>query len=191
MVQIKIKGINGQYHIYASYDDEVAFLNELKDRLKTCLENKQDFSAYFHFLRINESLLYKVITMCQELDIVIKGILNEKEDVKKHSITKVTNLPLGEESICYDDVMILGDMKADMYVTAYQDVYVIGCARGVLDFMYERCCLYASSIDAKIRICESVFQNVTIFAPVCVYYEEGKVLYRELKEERMWERQLR
>lgn len=191
MVQIKVKGINGQYHVYASYDDEDAFLYELKDRLKTCLENKQDFSAYFHFLRMKESLLCKVITMCHELDIVIKGILDEKDEVEKRSITKITNIPSGEESVCNEDVMILGDMKADMYVTAYQDVYVIGCARGVLDFMYEGCCLYASSIDAKIRICESSFQNVTIFAPVCVYYEEGKVFYRELKEERMWERQLR
>lgn len=191
MVQIKIKGINGEYHVYASFDDEEVFLIELKNRLKNCLENKQDFSAYFHFMWMKERLLRQVLTICVELDIVVKGILNEKEDIKKQSMKKVRHVASGDECMYYDDVIILGDMKDDVYITAYEDVYVIGCARGVFDFMYENCCLYASSIHAKIRICDSIFQNVTNFSPVCVYYDKGKIFYRELKEEKMWERQLR
>lgn len=184
MVQIKVKGINGQYHVYASYDDEDEFLCTLRNRLEACLVNKQDFSAYFHFLKMKENVLIKVMALCQELNIVVKGILEETY-VKKDDVPKITTLSSGEENTCYDTVMILGDMKTDMYVNAYQDMYVIGCAKGVLDFMYEGCRLYASGVDANIRICDSMFQNVTIFAPVCVYYEQGNVLYKLLKEERM------
>lgn len=47
MVQIKIKGINDAYHIYAQYDDAAAFFQQLRERLNFCHnKNGQYFEAF-------------------------------------------------------------------------------------------------------------------------------------------------
>lgn len=191
MVQIKIKGVNGAYHIYATYHEEQAFLTELINRLKVCLKNRQTFSAYFHFLDFSEQMLLKVINICEELHVIIKGISIQHVLKKEEKISHITNIPSGEEVYLTQTSMILGDMKKDAFVSSSHDIYVIGCARGTFDFLYEGCRLFASSIEADVRICDSVFQNVTNFSPVCVYYVQGKIQISMLKEERMWEKRLR
>ena len=67
MVQIKIKGINDTYHIYAQYDDASAFFQQLKERLKFCQnKNGQYFEAFFHIEGLKPQHLQELFQLCAD-----------------------------------------------------------------------------------------------------------------------------
>ena len=67
MVQIKIKGINEAYHIYAQYDDASAFFQQLKERLKFCQnKNGQYFEAFFHIEGLKPQHLKPLFQLCAD-----------------------------------------------------------------------------------------------------------------------------
>lgn len=86
MVQIKIKGINDTYHIYAQYDDASAFFQQLKERLKFCQnKNGQYFEAFFHIEGLKPQHLQELFQLCADCHTLIAGI-NELPQEKSRRI---------------------------------------------------------------------------------------------------------
>lgn len=187
MVQIKIKAVKKEYHVFAYFDNFYEFMNQLAKKLQKCSEYTT-FVAFFHLPSLTDEQALILLDTCNKMNVLIKGI-NPSED--KHEIKIIKqNLIRGNTYQFHESVILLGSIEEDVYITSESSLYVIGDVQGTIDFTYENCKLYASYVDASIRICDSQFQNVTSFLPVEVYYEQCAVKQRNLKEERMWEKQL-
>ena len=75
MVQIKIKGINDAYHIYAQYDDAAAFFQQLRERLNFCHnKNGQYFEAFFHIDGMKPQHIQELFRLCADCHTLIAGI---------------------------------------------------------------------------------------------------------------------
>lgn len=101
------------------------------------------------------------------------------------SSMKIWDQPLyaGQSYDFEEDTLILGDIPNDTYITAHHNLYVVGELEGCIDLMHEDCeCCCSSSNDAKIRIFDSSFQNLTFFTASRLYYKNHQVLISKLKE---------
>lgn len=188
MVQIKIKAIKKDYHVFAYFDDFYEFIKKLLGKLQKCSEHTT-FVAFFHLPELSDEQMMTLFYECNKINVLIKGI-NPQDEKNEIKIIK-SNLTSGNMYQFKDPVLLLGSIEEDVYITTKSSLYVVGDIKGTIDFFYDDCKLYASFIDARIRICDSQFQNVTSFLPVEVYYEQCTIKQRNLKEERMWEKQLR
>lgn len=187
MVQIKIKGINNTYHVFATYDDSDAFFILLKERLNHCLGNKtRHFEAFFHVSMRNEQEWKRLFAICEECHTIICGI-NQKEI---HKTTKIleTDLRGGEHHIFHEPIILLGNIHKQAYVTTSESLYIIGSVQGSIDILHEDCIISASSLHANVRICDSGYQNLTSFSPCKVYYKQRKAEMKKYKEELQWEK---
>ena len=188
MVQIKIKGRNEAYHIYAQYDDASAFFQQLKERLKFCQnKNGQYFEAFFHIEGLKPQHLKPLFQLCADCHTLIAGI-NELPQVKPRRILE-QELRGGEHYRFHEPLLLLGNIRKQAFVTSSESLYVLGSVQGSVDLLHEDCVLAASHMDGNVRICDTHFQNMTSFAPCKVYYENIHLEMKEYKEERMWERQ--
>lgn len=188
MVQIKIKGINDTYHIYASYDDASAFFQQLKERLNFCQKkNGQYFEAFFHFDGGKSRDLHELFRVCASCHTLIAGI----DEVPQKPQQRILEQELRGAQLYefHEPVLLLGNIRRSAFVSSSESMYVIGKVAGSVDLLHEDCVLCASQIDGNVRICDTCFQNVTSFAPCKVYYEDRHLIIQEYKEERLWERQ--
>lgn len=188
MVQIKIKGINDTYHIYAQFDDDAAFFRQLEERLNFCQHKTgQYFEAFFHFDRLNEQQLQKLFHVCANSHTLIAGI-NDLPQEKPRRILE-QDLRGAEHYHFHEPLLLLGNIRKQAFVTSSESLYVLGSVYGSVDLLHEDCILAASHVDGNVRICDTHFQNMTSFAPCKVYYKNRCLEIKEYKEERMWERQ--
>ncbi|MCI9524941.1 MAG: septum site-determining protein MinC [Erysipelotrichaceae bacterium] len=187
MVQIKIKAINQSYIVVCSYDDFTECLTALKERLNVCVKSHSgSFEAFFRFskpLCTNDFL--QLLQCMNEIGVIMLGLKQESE---KHDLMVLEqNLTSGQTYEFDREVLLLGSIYADTYVKSSESIYCIGTVSGNIDLIHDDCRLCASGFfQANIRICDSVYQNVTSFAPAQVYYDERNLITKELKEEKMW-----
>lgn len=190
MVQIKIKGINKEYHVVITFDDFEECIQQLQERLKACYRgDNRFFEAFFHICELNSEQLLRFFQVCKEVNTYVLGINYVYVEEKKQMKMLELDLYNGQTYTFAEPTLLVGNISPQAYVTCKDALYVIGHVRGSIDFLYEDCFLCASSVDANVRICDTNFQNVTIFAPSKVYYEHRHLEMKEFKEERMWQKQ--
>lgn len=187
MVQIKIKGVNKTYHVIASFDDVHEFIILLEERLKACHGTKDRyFEAFFHVPPMHSQDVLDMMNVCDKCFTAIAGINYTLEE--KMPVFLERELRSGERYDFDYPVILLGNIRKQVFVCSSCSLYVIGSVHGSVDFLYDDCILCCSSIEGNVRICDSHFQNMTSLAPAKVYYKNRRLEINEYKEERMWER---
>lgn len=187
MVQIKIKGLTDGLHVFAQFDEEQIFLEELEKRLKAISLYGKVVEAFFHIPAISDQGLSILLTLCQKHQILIKGF---DEECKPALQIKEATLYNGQSITLSQDTLWIGDMRKGAYVHAHGNLYVIGHVEAMIDMWHKDNVLVASSICASVRICDSSFHNVTSFAPLKAYYNKEKVLLKAVKGGALWEKSL-
>lgn len=187
MVQIKIKAVNHTYTVCCSFDDFPSFLTTLKERLNACAKSHcGKFEAFFHIENpIDDTQLLDILRCANEAGTVVLGL--EKDARRPNLIIIEENLRSGQTYEFDHEVLLLGSIQAEAFVSSSESLYCIGTVGGNIDLMHEDCMICASGFfQANIRICDSHYQNMTSFSPAKVYYKERKLHLKELKEERTW-----
>lgn len=187
MVQIKVKAINHSYTVFCAYDDFQVFLTMLKERLNACAKSHNGkFEAFFHILNdVSEQELKDIIQSANEAHTVVLGLCHEEK--KRDLMIVEQDLHSGQTYHFDEEILLLGSINADAFVTSSESMYCIGAVNGNVDLLHEDCTISASSFfQANIRICDARYQNVTSFSPAQVYYKERVVQIKEFKEERAW-----
>ena len=187
MVQIKIKGLKDGLHLFAQFDDEMIFLNELEKRLKAISVYGKAIEAFFHIPDVCDDTLIRLFIICEKPHIIIKGF---DEVYKKELQIKEGTIYNGQIITLTQDTLWIGDMRKGAYVHALGNLYVIGHVEAIIDLWHKEDILVASSITSKVRICDSAFHNVTSFAPIKAYYNREKVLLKAVKGGALWEKSL-
>lgn len=192
MVQIKVTAVNQAYTVTCAYDDFSSFLTMLKERLKACADSHSGhFEAFFHMQNeLSAQELLDVMKCANEVGTIVLGFHQEKE--KRELIVVEENLFSGQMYEFDQEVLLLGSIGAEAFVTSSESMYCIGTIGGNIDLMHEDCVICASGFfQANIRICDTHYQNMTSFSPAQVYYKERKLYLKELKEEKAWDVQSR
>lgn len=187
MVQIKIKAVNHTYTVCCSYDDFPSFLTLLKERLNACAKGHSGrFEAFFHMQsELCEQELLQLFQCANEAGTIVLGFLNQKNHRDLMIIEE--NLHSGQTYEFDREVLLLGSIQAEAFVSSSENIYCIGSVGGNIDLFHEDCRITASGFfQANIRICDSHYQNLTSFAPAQVYYKERNLQLKELKEEKSW-----
>ncbi|MDE6195730.1 MAG: hypothetical protein K2F55_02570 [Erysipelotrichaceae bacterium] len=189
MAEIKIKAHNQQYYIYCSYQSFHDFLKALEEKLQACTRGlTKMFEAIFCFDQpMKEQEIIQLFQYVNSKGALIKGLQLPKDT----SPMRIIEEPLysGQTYRFDQEVLILGSIPADTFVTSKESIYVIGDVSGNVDLLHEDCFLCASYFQqANIRICDSPYQNMTSFSPMKLYYKEAKVMKKEYKEERVWDK---
>ena len=188
MVQIKVKGLIDGVHIYAEYDKEQELLVELEKRLRLFHAQGKAVEAFFHLPLLSSASLRVLFQLCEETHVLIKGL----DDVRQPALQiKEGTLWSGQQLVLKQDTLWIGDIRKGSYVTISGSLYVIGKIEGTIDICRADCVAAASSFDAKVRICDSRFHNVTSSAPKKAYYNDRQVILNEGKGGTIWERSSR
>lgn len=191
MDEVKIKAHNSEYHVYCSLEHESVFFNMLETRLKACVRGDHTLMAFFHFHQeLTPSQMIHVIQCANQCGTYLKGFDMPKQPTGIRMIEE--SLYVGQTYHFDEDVMILGSIYSDTFITCSEHMYVLGEVRGNIDLLHADCTINASRFtQANIRICDSSYQNMTSFAPAKIYYKDMLLQMKEYKEERMWDKQLR
>lgn len=188
MVQIKIKAINDSYTVICAYDDFPSFLCMLQERLKACTNNhRAHFEAFFRFRNeVSEEELIQILKCANESGTIVLGLLQKEQ--KDHQILILEqNLYSGQTYHFDQEILLLGSIDAEAFVSSSENIYCIGDVSGNIDLMHDDCMITASSFfQANIRICDSKYQNMTSFSPAQIYYKERGLQMKEYKEEKTW-----
>lgn len=188
MVQIKIKAVNQSYTVICAYDDFASFLTMLKERLNACAKSHSGkFEAFFHIQNeISEAELIQILHCANEVGTIVLGLT--QEEIHRDLMILEQNLYSGQTYHFDREILLLGSIGAEAFVTSSESIYCIGGVSGNIDLMHEDCIISASSFfQANIRICDSKYQNMTSFSPAQVYYKERALEIKELKEEKTWD----
>lgn len=188
MVRLKIKGINGKFHIYMTsslFEEELEALNA---RLKM-LSSSDDklFSAFFHLENGTQKQIQVLFLFCHKHNILIEGISLGMCEKNKILDVREGTFFNGQSYVLDADTLLLGNIESQAYVCCKGNLYVLGSVEGNVDLYYEDNVLCASSLHANVRICDSRYQNMTFFSPSKVYYEDTKLKIKSYKEEKLWE----
>lgn len=191
MDEVKIKAHNSNYIVYCSLEHDSIFFSMLKTKLQACIRGERTFEAFFHFQQeLSSQQMLQVIACANEQKTIVKGLYFPKKPMG----IKMIEEPLysGQTYHFDEDIMIMGSICADTFITCSEHIYVLGEVSGNVDLLHHDCSISASSFKcANIRICDSTYQNMTSFAPAKIYYKNMLLEMKEYKEERMWDKQLR
>ena len=81
MVQIKIKGINKDYHVFVEFDDFDACLQELHHRLLQCsIFHTSALAVFFHLPKINDAQFLAILQVCEQCHIIMIGCNVEQKN---------------------------------------------------------------------------------------------------------------
>lgn len=176
MASLKIKYQNQKCLIECISAEFDVFMNEFKEKLTNRFFFKEGyFEAFFSFpFPLEEIQLLELYALCNQNHTYIMGI--ESEEETHESILLEHCFFNGGEYRLEKDCVYVGDIDKDVHITTNKNLYVIGKAQGVIDLLYPECEMSASAFEeAKIRIFDSKFQNVTNCAPCKVYYENEEI----------------
>lgn len=176
MDALKLKYQNQTCNIICQTNHFYDFLRQLEDKLKNNFFQRGDyFRAFFSFPFPLQSEQYtQLYAICDLYHTLILGF-NKYEDTSRmklyeHCFYAGNTYQLKEEAV------YVGDIDKDVYITTNANLYIIGNVLGKIDILYPELEISASGfVDAKIRIFDSKFQNLTNLAPCKVYYEDGKI----------------
>ena len=105
MVQIKIKGLKDGLHVFAQFDEERIFLEELEKRLMAISLYGKVVEAFFHIPTISDHGLSMLLRLCQRHQILIKGF--DEEDKQALQIKEAT-LYNGQSITLSQDTLWIG-----------------------------------------------------------------------------------
>lgn len=190
MVQIKIKAVNELYTVQCAYDDIQEFLVQLTERLNACSEHgTRPFEAFFHFQQdVHDDEMMQIIQLANGAHTTILGFAQAEQ---KHDLKILEQDLYSGQTYSFDqEILLLGSIGADAFVSSSESMYCLGDVNGNIDLLHEDCILVASSFfQANIRICDTRYHNLTSFSPAKAYYKDTIVQLKAVKEERMWAKQ--
>lgn len=176
MDALKIKYKNQICNIICQTNHFNDFLRQLEDKLKNNFFQKSNcLKAFFSFPFPLQSEQYiSLYTLCDLYHTLIIGF-EHNDDSKKMKLLEHCFYS-GNTYKLNEDIVYVGDIEKDVYITTNSNLYVIGNVYGTIDMLFPEIELSASSFDnAKIRIFDSKYQNLTNILPCKVYYEDGKI----------------
>lgn len=176
MASLKIRYKDQKCRIECTGAHFPAFLLEFENTLKSGFFTRKknaELSFFFPFALGKEECL-SLFRLCEQYNVYImeiNPISNNKEIEYLHHC-----FHNGETYYLHKECIYVGDIEKDVHLVSNHDIYVIGCMKGVLDLLYKDNTLIAASLkDARIRIFDSSFHNLTNCAPCKVYYEHEKI----------------
>ena len=182
MVEDIIKAVNHKY-IYVSKNRFDEFKWNCKEKLLACSSrNRNKFEAFFDCCSLNEEELLELLQICESVNTVFLGFLLEKSS--EHISIYNKKIFSGEKIIFTENTMILQDIPKDCYIESNNNLIILGNVKGCIDLIYKDCTIIASSFsNARIRIFDSKYQNMTFFSCTSLYYENSQIV----KEENTWD----
>lgn len=184
MVDLIIKARNQNYTLVVKYDEWDEFLIACKEKLLSCIyKSALPFKVFFHIhQQLTDTELTELIQLCQNCNTVFLGFTDAHLDENKE-IQIIAHLYAGE-CVEYDEpVLIMGNVGKDVRIIAHESVIVNGIVQGSIDFMHEHCiCTALGYQDARIRIYDTPFQNLTIFSYSVLYYEHQQRIIQKRGE---------
>lgn len=188
MVQVKVKAVNDTYTVICAYDDFPSFLSVLYEKLQACTKiHCAHFEAFFHIQQdVSTKELMQILQCANAAGTIVLGLCQTM--AQPHAIAILEqNLYSGQTYHFEQEILLLGSIGLDAFVTSSESIYCIGDVSGNIDLLHEDCILCASSFfQANIRICDSKYQNMTSFSPAQIYYRERALQMKEYKEEKTW-----
>lgn len=176
MAILKIKFQNKKCRIECQEALFPAFLLELEEKLKCQFFYKNGyFEVYFSFpFKLNDAQCEQLFALCDMYHTYVMEI--------EHSIDHDESVLMehcfhnGEIYTLTSECIYIGDIDKNVQIISNKSIFVVGKVKGIIDLLYKDCSINASSFeDARIRIFDSAFQNVTNNAPGKVYYENEKI----------------
>lgn len=177
MAQLTVKALNNQYFIQSKGLNFEMLLQELDLRFKTGSAQRW-FNAFFSFdFELSEDQWVFFFNFLYEHQILYLGSGHLVETVERGIRRIISSIHSGEFIEIDEPTLILGDVGDDVSIKAYADLYVLGEMAGCIDMVYRELKLVSSSLnDAKIRIFDSNFQNLTSFTTSKVYYMNHRIV---------------
>lgn len=188
MVSIAIKGLKDGCHVYVQYDCFDAFITEWKKRLLDWnLKGRKE--VFFHLPEMDWDCVKALFDLCVQEELVIAGWNYLPQD--RHYIVQEGNLRSGERYVFREHLILFGNVESGCEVIGASNLFILGKVSGNVDLLYKDCVLYAGSMEGNVRICDSLYQNVTSSAPLKLYYKDADLCWHHTKEENRWAKQLR
>lgn len=176
MDALKIKFQNQTCNIICQTNHFYDFLRQLENKLKNNFFRQSDcLKAFFSFpFSLKEEEYTALYTLCDLYHTLIIGF-NTNEEYKKMKLLEHCFYP-GNTYHLQEDVVYVGDIEKDVYITTNANLYIIGEVKGTIDLLFPELEVSASSFTGtKIRIFDTKFHHLTKTAPCKVYYEDGKI----------------
>lgn len=172
----KVTCLNQTYTITCLCYDMEVFLEEIKSKFShSFYHEKGVFETYFSFpFSLSMKHYQDLFAVCDAYHILVLGFHQEE---KSQEMTLLQDcFYAGETYELHNDTVYVGDIEKDIHISAGCNLYVVGQIRGKVDLLYQDLEVGASSFSqAKVRIFDTSFQNVTKLAPCKVYYEEEEM----------------
>lgn len=172
----KITCSNKTYTITCLSYDMNLFIEEIKNKFNhSFYYEKGDFKTCFSFpFSLSLQQYQQLFQVCDAYHINVLGF-HHKEEKRSMSLLQSCFYP-GEKYELFEDTVYVGDIEEDIHISTGCHLYVVGQVRGKVDLLYQDLELSASSfLQAKVRIFDTTFQNVTKLSPCKVYYEEEEM----------------
>lgn len=176
MGKVIIKAINKNINIYCENEDDSSFLCLFESKInRLSMFFKDTLKATISFNKeVSKEILKEIFSICNNHNIILT--FNNYLIKNNDNIRIINKVYPGERIICHEKTLINADAIKDSYIICYDDLYIVGQALATIDLVKKECKCCASSFnDAKIRINNSKFQNVTSFSPTTLYYKEGEI----------------
>lgn len=176
MDALKIKYHNQTCTIICLENDFTLFLEQLKQKLKNSFfHSKGYFQAFFSFpYTLNAKQLIDFVIVCDLCDTLIQGI--QMPSFRVSCCILQSCFYNGNQYELHGEHIYIGNVESDVRIVCDHSLFVLGEVKGEIDLLYPEHKVSASSFhQARIRIFDSHFQNVTNPAPCCVYYDNEKI----------------
>lgn len=182
MVEDIIKAVNHQY-VYVSHEVFESMIMNCEQKLLACSERfRGKFKAFFDCPECDEQQLIQLINICEKNNTLFLGFVRPKEQSSIYVYSK--KIYPGECLTFQENTLIFQDIPNDCFISCYGNLIVLGKVQGCVEFRYKNStCTAASFQNARIRIFDSLFQNMTIFSCSSLYYDNNQIK----REENSWE----
>lgn len=180
MVEVKVKAVNHDYFVVCRAADSFLILDELEKKLCACAFHSGDvFKAFFVFeCAVDEAFLIEVLKVCQKTKTMFLGVKETKKDQALQVYKE--KLYAGSQVTFFENTLICTDIPKDCFVVSHASLYVVGKVYGCIDFLHPECECYASGYEnARIRIFDTNYQNLTFFCAQTIYYENQNILFND------------
>lgn len=185
MSPLKLKSKQNIFTLVSQFDDWNDYIQECKDKLKILLNEQIEYSDknhYFHlYFSFNQSItedqLIDLLNICELNHILFLGFGPIE---RKKQIQIIYKIYPGDDLEFYDPVLIMDHIGKDITIKAYDSITVNGIIQGTIDLVYSHCtCTSLGFKDAKIRIYDLPYQNLTNFSSSYVYYHNHEMIIQK------------
>ncbi len=180
-MNVKIKGIND--YLYFELHEEVPFnyiLNDLKSVLDSLPQTKNGYypKAFFDLksrIVSSKEMNSLIMLLYKSQKVLFCGVQDHIETQTMKLVEKdVYNGEIVEA--LHQDLLIIGNVHIGGVVKGNKNIYIVGKVEGMVEGTSKHSTINLSSANnAQIRICNQLWQDVTIFTLTLFYYKYDQI----------------